>query len=113
MQHKELDKLVNILKDNPQIVIELSSHTDSRGEVTYNIDLSQRRAESAVNYIISKGISDRRITARGYGENRPIVPDATTEEEHQVNRRTEFKVTEITPEASIIEPPGEEEEAGP
>lgn len=98
----ELDKLVNILKDNPQIVIELSSHTDSRGEVTYNIDLSQRRAESAVNYIISKGINSRRITARGYGENRPIVPDATTEEEHQVNRRTEFKVTEITPEANVI-----------
>ena len=107
---RELDKLVSILKDNPQIVIELSSHTDSRGEVTYNIDLSQRRAESAVNYIISKGISDRRITARGYGENRPIVPDATTEEEHQVNRRTEFKVTEITPEASIIEPEEGQEE---
>lgn len=99
----ELDKLVNILKDNPQIVIELSSHTDSRGEVAYNIDLSQRRAESAVAYIISKGITSRRITARGYGENRPIVPDATTEEEHQVNRRTEFKVTDITPEAVVVE----------
>jgi peptidoglycan-associated lipoprotein len=109
----ELDKLVSILKDNPQIVIELSSHTDNRGEVTYNIDLSQRRAESAVSYIISKGIRERRITARGYGENRPIIPNATTEEEHQVNRRTEFKVTEITPEASIIEPPVEEEEEAP
>ena len=99
----ELDKLVNILKDNPQIVIELSSHTDDRGEVTYNIDLSQRRAESAVAYIISKGITPRRITARGYGENRPIIPNATTEEEHQVNRRTEFKVTGITPEAVVVE----------
>jgi peptidoglycan-associated lipoprotein len=108
---RELDKLVNILKDNPQIVIELSSHTDSRGDVAYNIDLSQRRAESAVNYIISKGINSRRITARGYGENRPIIPDATTEEEHQVNRRTEFKVTDITPEANIIvEQPEQEEE---
>lgn len=107
----ELDKLVNILKDNPQIVIELSSHTDSRGDVAYNIDLSQRRAESAVNYIISKGIQPRRITARGYGENRPIIPNATTEEEHQVNRRTEFKVTDITPEANIIvEEPAVEEE---
>ena len=100
---RELDKLVNILKDNPQIVIELSSHTDNRGEVAYNIDLSQRRAESAVQYIISEGISPRRITARGYGENRPIVPNATTEEEHQVNRRTEFKVTEITPEANVVQ----------
>lgn len=110
---RELDKLVGILKDNPQIVIELSSHTDSRGDITYNIDLSQRRAESAVNYIISEGINARRITARGYGENRPIIPNATTEEEHQVNRRTEFKVTEITPEASIIEPEEEEPEELP
>ena len=107
---RELDKLVNILKDNPQIVIELSSHTDDRGEVTYNIDLSQRRAESAVQYIISEGISPRRITARGYGENRPIVPNATTEEEHQINRRTEFKVTEITPEVNIVQEPQETEE---
>lgn len=106
---RELDKLVNILKDNPQIVIELSSHTDNRGDLTYNIDLSQRRAESAVNYIISQGINARRITARGYGENRPIIPNATTEEQHQVNRRTEFKVTEITPEAEIVQPEEEEE----
>ena len=107
---RELDKLVSVLKDNPQIVIELSSHTDSRGDVAYNIDLSQRRAESAVEYIISNGINPRRITARGYGENRPIIPNATTEEEHQVNRRTEFKVTEITPEANIIVEEDQEEE---
>ena len=109
---RELDKLVSILSDNPQIVIELSSHTDARGEVAYNIDLSQRRAESAVQYIISEGISPRRITARGYGENRPIVPAATTEEEHQVNRRTEFKVTEITPEANVIREQQDSENGG-
>ena len=109
---RELDKLVNILKDNPQIVIELSSHTDDRGEVTYNIDLSQRRAESAVQYIISEGVHPRRITARGYGENKPIIPNATTEEEHQVNRRTEFKVTEITPEANVVLEQGDQNQEG-
>ncbi len=92
---EELDKLVQILKDNPGISIELSSHTDERGSDAYNQDLSQRRAESAVEYIISEGIDRSRITARGYGESRPVVPNATTEEEHQRNRRTEFKVVRI------------------
>ncbi|WP_225000042.1 OmpA family protein [Cesiribacter sp. SM1] len=101
---RELDKLVTVLQDNPQLVIELSSHTDSRGDVAYNIDLSQRRAESAVQYIISKGVEPRRIAARGYGKTRPIIENAETEEEHQVNRRTEFKVTEITPEAQVVMP---------
>jgi outer membrane protein OmpA-like peptidoglycan-associated protein len=92
---EELDKLVEILKDNPRISIELSSHTDSRGVDIYNQDLSQRRAESAVEYIISKGIDRSRITAKGYGESRPVVRNAKTEEEHQRNRRTEFKVVRI------------------
>jgi len=90
----ELDKLVTILEDNPPIKIELSSHTDSRGEPSYNQDLSKRRAESAVAYIISQGIDAERIQARGYGESRLIIKDAETEEEHETNRRTEFKVTE-------------------
>ncbi len=90
----ELDKLVTILNDNPPIKIELSSHTDSRGEPSYNLDLSKRRAESAVAYIISQGISANRIKAKGYGESRLIIKDAQTEEDHEVNRRTEFKVTE-------------------
>ncbi|EMR04347.1 Photosystem I chlorophyll a apoprotein [Cesiribacter andamanensis AMV16] len=107
----ELDKLVTVLRDNPQLVIELSSHTDSRGDLAYNIDLSQRRAESAVRYIISKGIDSKRITARGYGKTRPIIANAETEEEHQVNRRTEFKVTDITPEVQVV--PTEEEQETP
>tara|TARA_Y100000748_G_scaffold71199_1_gene58370 strand:+ start:1066 stop:3033 length:1968 start_codon:yes stop_codon:yes gene_type:complete len=89
----ELDKLVVILNDNPNITVELSSHTDDRSTVDYNQDLSQRRAESAVSYIISKGISEKRMTAKGYGESQLIIPNAKTEEEHQINRRTEFKVT--------------------
>ena len=91
----ELDKLVQVLNDNPGISIELSSHTDARGSDIYNQDLSQRRAESAVEYIISKGIDRSRITAKGYGESRPVVRNAKTEEEHQRNRRTEFKVVRI------------------
>ena len=88
----ELNKLVRILIDNPKISIELSSHTDDRATVEYNLDLSQRRAESAVNYIISKGISKNRLIAKGYGESDLIIKNATSEEEHQINRRTEFKV---------------------
>ncbi|UYZ62180.1 OmpA family protein [Hymenobacter weizhouensis] len=92
----ELDKLVQTLNDNPNITIELSSHTDSRGKEAYNQQLSQRRAESAVAYIISKGITPSRITARGYGETRPVLKNAKTEDEYQRNRRTEFKVTKIS-----------------
>ncbi|UCS94187.1 OmpA family protein [Echinicola marina] len=91
----ELDKLVKILQDNPEIKIELSSHTDARASDEYNRDLSQRRAESAVNYIVSQGIDKDRLVAKGYGEDRLIIENAQTEEEHQINRRTEFKVTEI------------------
>jgi len=91
----ELDKLITILKDNPTIRIELSSHTDSRSSDEYNLDLSQRRAQSAVDYMVSKGIEATRLVAKGYGEQQLINPNAQTEEEHQVNRRTEFKVIEI------------------
>ncbi|WP_114748351.1 OmpA family protein [Pleomorphovibrio marinus] len=93
---EELDKLVQILKDNPQIRIELSSHTDARASDTYNDRLSQRRAESAVEYIVSQGIDPDRMEAKGYGKRQLIIEDAQTEEEHQINRRTEFKVIEIT-----------------
>jgi len=93
----ELDKLVKILNDNPEINVELGSHTDCRGSDSYNALLSQRRAESAVNYIISTGIDKSRIKAKGYGESVLINKCADgvecTEEEHQMNRRTEFKVT--------------------
>lgn len=92
----ELDKLVKIMKDNPTIWIELGSHTDSRGKDAYNLNLSQKRAESAVQYIISRGINKNRITAKGYGETQLLNKCANgvdcTEEEHQLNRRTEFKI---------------------
>lgn len=94
----ELDKLVQLLKDNPNIKIELSSHTDSRADDDFNLDLSEKRAQSAVRYLILKGISQNRLVAKGYGETR-LINGCTndvecSEEEHQKNRRTEFKVIE-------------------
>lgn len=94
-----LNKLMKIMEDNPEISIELSSHTDSRADDRYNMTLSQRRAEAAVRYIVGKGVSSDRIVAKGYGEtelvNRCANKVACTEEEHQANRRTEFKVTKM------------------
>jgi peptidoglycan-associated lipoprotein len=97
---KELDKLVQLLIDNPEIKIELSSHTDSIATVEYNLDLSQRRAESAVKYMVQRGISPDRMVAKGYGEMKPIArntnPDGTDNPDgRQRNRRTEFKILEI------------------
>ncbi|GAB2571301.1 OmpA family protein [Spirosoma areae] len=92
---EELDKLVTILKDNPTLKIELGSHTDTRASNAYNNTLSQNRAKSAVEYIVSKGIDASRMVAKGYGETVLIVKNAQTEEEHQRNRRTEFKILEL------------------
>lgn len=92
----ELDKLVQVLKDNPGLKIELGSHTDSRASDIYNLRLSQRRADAAINYLVNRGISGERLEARGYGESELIIENAKTESEHQQNRRTEFKVIEIT-----------------
>ncbi len=90
-----LDKLVNIMKENP-VNIELGSHTDSRASEAYNLELSQKRAESAVRYIVLQGVNPLRIKAKGYGEtqivNRCRDGVKCTEAEHQQNRRTEFKV---------------------
>ncbi len=91
-----LDTLVKTLNDNPNITIELSSHTDSRADSAYNLELSQRRAQSVVDYLISKDIEKERMSAKGYGESRLLneCKDGVecTEEQHQVNRRTEFSV---------------------
>ena len=92
-----LDSLVGIMKDNPEIYVELGSHTDARADNDYNMDLSNRRAQSAVNYMIREGVESERITAKGYGETQLIIKNAQTEEEHQKNRRTEFKVLRYNP----------------
>lgn len=84
------------MQDNPTIKVEMSSHTDSRGSNQYNQELSQKRAESTVNYLMSKGISRNRLIARGAGETELLnrCADGVTcpENEHTINRRTEFKV---------------------
>jgi len=114
-----LDKLVETLNDNPNVTIELMSHTDSRDTEEYNIDLSQKRAQSVVQYLIEKGIEPERLSARGYGESSPVIVDSVIASEnqflrtgvilneefieslpseeqkeiaHQINRRTEFRV---------------------
>lgn len=91
-----LDTLINLLAENPTIKLEIGSHTDSRGSSTYNEKLSQGRAESVVRYLISKGIDINRLSAKGYGESKPVNKciDGVkcTEEEYQENRRTTFKV---------------------
>lgn len=91
-----LDKLVATMRNNPTLKIELSSHTDSRGSDSYNMKLSQKRAQSAVDYIVSKGVDRERMVAKGYGETRLVNQCANgvkcTPEEHQANRRTEVEV---------------------
>ncbi len=97
----ELDRLTKLLDENPTLKIELSAHTDSRGGDKYNEDLSQKRAQSCVDYLISKGISTDRLVSKGYGEQQLIKQDAEIaklkfedekEAAHQENRRTEFKI---------------------
>lgn len=92
-----LNDLADNLQLNPNIRIELSSHTDCRGNDGYNQQLSQRRAQSAVEYLISRGIEGDRMIAVGYGEEQlraECICTRCTEEEHQLNRRTAFKILE-------------------
>ena len=117
-----LQALIKILNDNPNITIELSAHTDFVGNNQANIELSARRAQSVVNYLINAGIAPARLTAVGYGEERPVTVDAAMAKKYpflkngdmlteafitnltpdrqqianQINRRTEFKVTSTT-----------------
>lgn len=87
----ELDRVVTLLKENPSIVIEMSSHTDSKGSDEYNLTLSNNRAKSVKEYILSKGIDASRITSQGYGETTPVASN-DTDEGRQLNRRVEFKI---------------------
>ena len=90
-----LNKLAELLQRNPDIKIELASHTDCRGPAGYNQKLSQERAQAAVDFLIKKGIQSERVSARGYGKNSPAIDcicQRCTDEERQINRRTAFKV---------------------
>ena len=103
---KELDKLITVLRDNPQVIVELGSHTDARGQDAYNQELSQKRAQSAVDYILEVGgIQSGRIQARGYGESKLVNTCGNgvqcSESKHQENRRTELKIVGFLAENSI------------
>ncbi len=99
---KQLDTVYNIMIENPLIIVEIGSHTDTRATEQYNLNLSQKRAESCVNYLISRGIPKERLIAKGYGESHLLedcsqYPDCPNDNSkdcpcHQNNRRTEFKV---------------------
>ncbi|MDB4215986.1 OmpA family protein [bacterium] len=90
----ELDKVVSIMNKYPEMVIAVGAHTDSRATDAYNLRLSEARAQSTVQYIISKGINAKRISGKGYGETQPKVScgDTCSEAEHQLNRRSEFTI---------------------
>jgi outer membrane protein OmpA-like peptidoglycan-associated protein len=87
----ELNLLVKILNDYSTMRIELSSHTDNKGSERYNLDLSQRRSQAVMEYLISKGIKANRLQAVGYGFSIPIASN-DTEKGRQMNRRTEIKI---------------------
>ncbi|MCA1751310.1 MAG: OmpA family protein, partial [Flavobacteriales bacterium] len=94
-----LQKLLVLMENNPKIRVELAGHTDSRGNADYNLKLSRERMASVVAYLTGRGIEPHRISGKGYGESqlRNHCRDGTdcSEEEHAVNRRTEFKIYEI------------------
>ncbi|HOO10852.1 MAG TPA: OmpA family protein, partial [Cyclobacteriaceae bacterium] len=87
----ELDKVVEFLMANPSVEIEIAGHTDSKGSDDYNLNLSQGRSQSVVDYLISQGIDSYRLSAHGYGETRPIDTN-DTDEGRASNRRVEFTV---------------------
>jgi len=90
--HAELDRLVKVLSDNPQLKIELLGHTDNVGDPALNIKLSEDRVTTIKNYLISKNISAKRLSGKGYGGSKPIASNAT-EETRKLNRRVEFIIT--------------------
>ena len=119
---KALDELIKLLNDNPNVTIELAAHTDMKGADSYNLRLSERRAQSVVDYLIKGGIKADRLTPKGYGESRPktitkkiakqysffkegdilteeyilALPEEQQEIANQINRRTEFQVLKTT-----------------
>nr|WP_315824427.1 OmpA family protein [Paraflavitalea speifideiaquila] len=87
-----LDKLVGVLKENPDTDIEVQGHTDSKGADAYNMGLSERRASSVASYLRNRGVSASRVTTKGYGETAPVASN-DTEEGRAQNRRVNFLIT--------------------
>jgi MYXO-CTERM domain-containing protein len=101
--HPVLDAVFDVMSGYPQIErVEIQGHTDSRAPDDYNLDLSQRRADAAMRYLVDKGIDAGRLEAKGYGETLPLVPDAVAEEDHSKNRRVQFLILKVADGAPII-----------
>jgi outer membrane protein OmpA-like peptidoglycan-associated protein len=101
---------VRWMLQNPELTVEIGAHTDNKGSEAFNLDLSRRRAESVVKYLILKGIKRQRLSAKGYGESRPIAPNnhndgSDNAEGRALNRRTTFRITGENPPAPEIEEP--------
>jgi outer membrane protein OmpA-like peptidoglycan-associated protein len=94
-----LGRVVALMNKYPGMVIEIGSHTDSRGNAKFNEELSQKRANSTREFIIQSGINSNRVSAKGYGESVPIIKcktdDACSEEDHELNRRSEFVIKKL------------------
>ena len=95
----DLEKILDVLNQNPTMKIDIRSHTDSRQTVKYNEVLSQKRAKSTISWLIKNGINSNRLTGKGYGETQLVNKCADnvtcSEEEHQLNRRSEFIITTL------------------
>src|SRR5690606_2261971 len=87
----ELRKIIRFLMENPAVRVEISGHTDNTGSAAYNLQLSERRAQSVMDYLVSHGISTERLIPKGYGSQQPIASN-DSEEGRQANRRIEFKI---------------------
>ncbi len=103
-----LDSILIFFNDNKDLTIEIGSHTDSRGSDSYNLKLSQARAQSVVDYLVLKGVAKDRLVAVGFGETKLVNNCANgvncTEEEHQKNRRTTFRITGTKQKIESVEP---------
>jgi len=99
LSEKQLNDLVDVMRNFPELKIEITAHTDARGSAEANLDLSVNRAEACVTYLLAKGVDTNRLTASGYGEQliRNKCKDGIdcTEAEHAINRRIEFKVVKF------------------
>jgi outer membrane protein OmpA-like peptidoglycan-associated protein len=100
--------VLKLMIDNPEIIVEIMAHTDSKGTDAYNLKLSQKRAESVVKYLLSKGIAPRRLKAKGYGETMPVAPNSNPDGTDNPlgrakNRRTDFKIIGVIDAEIIID----------
>jgi outer membrane protein OmpA-like peptidoglycan-associated protein len=93
--YTELNKLEKLLKENPQYKIKISGHTDNRGPAEVNKELSHKRATAVVEYLKRKGIDSRRLSAQGFGEEKPLASNDDEKDGRELNRRTEFEIIGI------------------